>query len=125
MAANRNANAAGALAIATATAIGPLLGDVSWVCTYRCALRTWSDLPSHCGHVHPFGIDRHTLSPRRAPYAAAAPARSSVLTIDASAPMNSARRFAGRASRIRSSTRVASGSAERRTCRPFSVSVTA
>jgi exodeoxyribonuclease X len=54
--------------------LGPLLGEPTWVCTYKCALRIWPDLLSHSnqalryrfGFVHPFGIDRHTLSPHRA-----------------------------------------------------------
>jgi exodeoxyribonuclease X len=54
--------------------LGPLLGEATWICTYKCALRIWPDLPAHnnqalryrLGHVHPFGIDRHTLSPHRA-----------------------------------------------------------
>jgi exodeoxyribonuclease X len=54
--------------------LGPLLGEAQWVCTYRCALRIWPNLPAHSnqalryrlGFVHPFGIDRHTLSPHRA-----------------------------------------------------------
>jgi exodeoxyribonuclease X len=54
--------------------LGPLLGEATWVCTYRCALRIWPDLVSHSnqalryrfGFVNPFGIDRHTLSPHRA-----------------------------------------------------------
>lgn len=45
-----------------------------WICTYKCALRVWPDLPSHSnqalryrnGHANPFGIDRHTLNPHRA-----------------------------------------------------------
>jgi exodeoxyribonuclease X len=51
-----------------------LLGDALWACTYKCALRIWPDLLSHSnqalryrlGFIKPFGIDRHTLSPRRA-----------------------------------------------------------
>ena len=62
---------------------------------------------------------------RAAHYAVVGSARSSVPTTDASAPMNSARRFAGSASRMRSSTRLASGSTVRRTLRPSSVSFTA
>ena len=62
---------------------------------------------------------------RAAHYAVVGSARSSVLTIDASAPMNAARCFAGSASRIRSSTRFASGSAVRSRRWPSSVSLTA
>jgi exodeoxyribonuclease X len=54
--------------------LGPLLGEVHWVCTYRTALRIWPDLLSHSnqalryrlGFANPFGIDRHTLNPHRA-----------------------------------------------------------
>jgi exodeoxyribonuclease X len=54
--------------------LGPLLGAVPWVCTYKAALRIWPDHPAHnnqalryrLGFVNPFGIDRHTLSPHRA-----------------------------------------------------------
>ena len=54
--------------------LGPLLGEATWVCTYKCALRIWPDLLSHSnqalryrlGLVNPFNIDRHTLSPHRA-----------------------------------------------------------
>jgi exodeoxyribonuclease X len=54
--------------------LGPVLGNPTFVCTYKAALRIWPGLPSHSnqalryrlGHVHPFGIDRHTLSPHRA-----------------------------------------------------------
>jgi exodeoxyribonuclease X len=54
--------------------LGPLLGEATWVCTYKGALRIWPDLLSHSnqalryrlGFVNPFGIDRHTLSPHRA-----------------------------------------------------------
>jgi exodeoxyribonuclease X len=52
----------------------PLLGEATWVCTYKAALRIWPDLPAHnnqalryrFGFANPFGIDRHTLSPHRA-----------------------------------------------------------
>jgi exodeoxyribonuclease X len=54
--------------------LGPLLGDATWVCTYKAALRIWPDLPAHnsqalryrLGLVNPFSIDRRTLSPHRA-----------------------------------------------------------
>jgi exodeoxyribonuclease X len=54
--------------------LGEHLGDVTWVCTYRCALRVWPDFPSHANQAlryrlslaNPFGIDRDTLSPHRA-----------------------------------------------------------
>jgi exodeoxyribonuclease X len=50
------------------------LGDATWVCTYKCALRLWPDLPSHgnqalrylLGLINPFGIDRASLLPHRA-----------------------------------------------------------
>lgn len=46
----------------------------SWVCTYKCALRVWPDLPSHSnqflryhfGFVDPFGIPRADIDPHRA-----------------------------------------------------------
>jgi exodeoxyribonuclease X len=49
-------------------------GDAIWVCTFKCALRLWPDLPSHgnqalryhLGLINPFGIDRATLTPHRA-----------------------------------------------------------
>jgi exodeoxyribonuclease X len=52
----------------------PLLGEATWVCTYKGALRIWPDLLAHnnqalryrLGLVNPFGIDRHALSPHRA-----------------------------------------------------------
>lgn len=45
-----------------------------WVCTYRCALRVWPDLPSHSnqflryhlGFADPFGIPRAQVDPHRA-----------------------------------------------------------
>jgi exodeoxyribonuclease X len=48
-------------------------GDAIWVCTYKCALRIWPDLPSHgnqalryhLGLINPFGIDRATLASSR------------------------------------------------------------
>ena len=54
--------------------LGKHLGEASWVCTYKCALRVWPDLPAHSnqalryrlGLANPFGIARHTLSPHRA-----------------------------------------------------------
>jgi exodeoxyribonuclease X len=54
--------------------LGEHLADVTWVCTYRCALRVWPDFPSHSNQAlryrlslaNPFGIDRHTLNPHRA-----------------------------------------------------------
>jgi len=54
--------------------LGDRLGDATWVCTYKCALRVWPDLVSHSnqvlryhlGLVNPFGIDRATLTPHRA-----------------------------------------------------------
>jgi exodeoxyribonuclease X len=50
------------------------LGDAIWVCTYKCALRVWPDLPSHgnqalryqLGLVNPLGVDRAKLVPHRA-----------------------------------------------------------
>lgn len=54
--------------------LGEHLGEVTWVCTYKCALRVWPTLESHgnqflryhLDHPNPFGIDRHTLNPHRA-----------------------------------------------------------
>lgn len=54
--------------------LGPLLGEATWVCTYKAALRIWPDFLAHSnqalryrmGLISPFGIDRHTLSPHRA-----------------------------------------------------------
>jgi len=50
------------------------LGSPPWVCTYKCALRVWPDLPSHSnqylryrlGHIEPFGRKRDALPPHRA-----------------------------------------------------------
>jgi exodeoxyribonuclease X len=50
------------------------LADVLWVCTYKCALRVWPDLPSHgnqalryqFGFINPLGVDRAKLVPHRA-----------------------------------------------------------
>jgi exodeoxyribonuclease X len=52
----------------------PHLGEALWVCTYKCALRVWPDLPSHgnqalryhFGLINPFGIDRARLVAHRA-----------------------------------------------------------
>jgi exodeoxyribonuclease X len=48
--------------------------ETIWVCTYKCALRVWPDLPSHgnqalryqFGLINPFDMDRATLTPHRA-----------------------------------------------------------
>jgi len=50
------------------------LGQCTWICTYKCALRVWPDLISHSnqalrytlGLVNPHGVDRKTLNPHRA-----------------------------------------------------------
>ena len=50
------------------------LGETTWICTYKCALRVWPDLVSHSnqalrytlGLINPHGIDRKTLNPHRA-----------------------------------------------------------
>ncbi len=50
------------------------LGAVPWLCTYRCALRLWPDLPSHSnqalryllGHERPYGMALADLVPHRA-----------------------------------------------------------
>lgn len=52
----------------------PLLGTVTWICTYRVALRLWPDAPGHSnqtlrywlGIVDPFGLDRTLIDPHRA-----------------------------------------------------------
>ena len=54
----------------------PLMGDTAgnWICTYRCALRIWPDLPAHSnqflryhlGLTDPFGIPRAIIDPHRA-----------------------------------------------------------
>ena len=54
--------------------IGKYLGESTWICTYKCALRVWPDLISHSnqalrymlGLINPHGIDRKTLNPHRA-----------------------------------------------------------
>lgn len=54
--------------------LAPYLGDATWICTYKCALRSWPDLLSHgnqalryhLGLINPHGIDRKTLLPHRA-----------------------------------------------------------
>lgn len=50
------------------------LGDVTWLCTYRCALRLWPDFPKHSnqalryqlGYVRPFDLTGDELIPHRA-----------------------------------------------------------
>lgn len=54
--------------------LGRFMGKATWICTYRCALRVWPDLPSHgnqalryqLGLANPLGVDRKTLVPHRA-----------------------------------------------------------
>ena len=54
--------------------LGAHLGQATWICTYKCALRVWPDLTSHSnqalrytlGLVNPHGIDRSSLNPHRA-----------------------------------------------------------
>jgi exodeoxyribonuclease X len=54
--------------------LGRYLGETTWICTYKCALRVWPDFGSHSnqalryqlGLVNPLGIDRATLVPHRA-----------------------------------------------------------
>jgi len=54
--------------------LGKYLGETTWICTYKCALRVWPDLISHSnqalrytlGLVNPHGIDRKSLNPHRA-----------------------------------------------------------
>ena len=54
--------------------LGDYLGQATWICTYKCALRVWPDLTSHSnqalrytlGLVNPHGIDRNSLNPHRA-----------------------------------------------------------
>jgi exodeoxyribonuclease X len=54
--------------------LGVYLGEATWICTYKCALRVWPDFISHSnqalrytlGLVNPHGIDRQTLNPHRA-----------------------------------------------------------
>jgi exodeoxyribonuclease X len=51
-----------------------VLGYPTWVCTFKCALRIWPELPSHSnqflryhlGLVEPFGIGRKSLPSHRA-----------------------------------------------------------
>lgn len=48
--------------------------DAKWICTYRCALRLWPDLPAHSnqflryhfGYVHPYSLPPDKLVPHRA-----------------------------------------------------------
>lgn len=48
--------------------------NVTWVCTYKCALRVWPDFPAHSNQAlryrlglgSPFGMDRKSLNPHRA-----------------------------------------------------------
>lgn len=50
------------------------LGDVPWLCTYKCALRLWPDSPSHSnqalryqlGLARPFSTPRKDIHPHRA-----------------------------------------------------------
>ncbi|MBY0561442.1 exonuclease domain-containing protein [Hyphomicrobium sp.] len=52
----------------------PLIGKKVWVCTYRCAVRAWRDLPSYKneviryakGLINPLGVDRAKIVPHRA-----------------------------------------------------------
>ena len=54
--------------------LGTYLGETTWICTYKCALRVWPDLVSHSnqalrytlGLINPHGIDRNSLNPHRA-----------------------------------------------------------
>jgi exodeoxyribonuclease X len=54
--------------------LGEYLGEPTWICTYKCALRVWPDLISHSnqalrytlGLINPHGIDRQILNPHRA-----------------------------------------------------------
>ena len=54
--------------------LDPLLGNQTWVCTYKCALRVWPDAPGHSNQVlrywlglsEPFGRARATIPPHRA-----------------------------------------------------------
>jgi exodeoxyribonuclease X len=54
--------------------LGDYLGQATWICTYKCALRVWPELTSHSnqalrytlGLVNPHGIDRNSLNPHRA-----------------------------------------------------------
>ena len=56
-----------------ASFLGDDLGS-NWICTYRCALRIWPDLPTHSnqglryqlGLISPFGMPRKEISPHRA-----------------------------------------------------------
>lgn len=51
-----------------------MLGRPTWVCTFKCALRIWPELPSHSnqflryhlGLVEPFGMKREKLPSHRA-----------------------------------------------------------
>ncbi|MBC7800959.1 MAG: hypothetical protein H7Z10_10080, partial [Gemmatimonadaceae bacterium] len=43
--------------------VDALTGGLPWVCTYKCALRVWPDMPSHSNQVlryerRPLGLDR-------------------------------------------------------------------
>lgn len=54
--------------------IDEALGSPRWVCTFKCALRIWPDLPSHSnqflryylGLARPFGMPRTEVAPHRA-----------------------------------------------------------
>jgi len=54
--------------------LSPHLGDVVWLCTYRCALRLWPNLPKHSlqalryqlGYARPFDLTDAELAPHRA-----------------------------------------------------------
>ncbi len=54
--------------------LGKYLGEATWICTYKCALRVWPNLISHSnqalrytlGLINPHNIDRKTLNPHRA-----------------------------------------------------------
>lgn len=54
--------------------LDPHLGDVTWLCTYKCALRLWPNHPSHSnqalryllGYTRPFDLPDSELQPHRA-----------------------------------------------------------
>lgn len=56
------------------TFLTPLIGEQTWICTFKCALRVWPDAPGHSnqalrywlGYKEPFGRARSSIDPHRA-----------------------------------------------------------
>jgi hypothetical protein len=53
--------------------LGPLLGEATWLCTYKCALRIWPDLPAHNNQALRYRLGFVNPLRRRPPYLEPAP----------------------------------------------------